>query len=76
MALTDSGEGEVFIPYFWVARRCKHIRTVFGFVYFLSKFLNVSFSIISEYKLLTIVASSVFFNGLPNWTLSLYPQRS
>ena len=34
--------------------------------------LNFSSSIVSEYRLLTMVASFVFFNGLPNWTLASY----
>ena len=63
--------GEAFIPYFWVALRCKHIWTVFEVIFF-KKVFNFSSSIVSEYKLLTMVASFVFFNGLPNWNLASY----
>ena len=43
-----------------------------GLLYFLSKFFNFSSAIVWEYKLLTMVASFVYFNGLPNWTLASY----
>ena len=43
-----------------------------GLLYFLSKFLNFSYAIVWEYKLLTMVVSFVYSNGLPNWTLASY----